>query len=129
MTLRPRVCGAIVQGDTILMVHQSDGDRSFWTLPGGGVEPGESLEEAVLREVMEEVRLSGKVVKLLFEDAYAYGPVHCFLVEAEAAGEAELGSDPELPPDEQVLMELRWFPLEAMKDDVQVSQVIRALSG
>ena len=36
-------------------------NKQYWTLPGGGVEPGESVEEAVAREVREESNM--KILK------------------------------------------------------------------
>jgi 8-oxo-dGTP diphosphatase len=42
-------------GDELLMVRQAGpGEEPFWVLPGGRVEPGELITEAVVREVMEE---------------------------------------------------------------------------
>ena len=35
------------------------GQRSFWFTPGGGIEPGEIAEQAALREMAEEVGLTG----------------------------------------------------------------------
>ncbi|CAM4401043.1 NUDIX hydrolase [Paenibacillus alkaliterrae] len=38
----------------ILIVKNAKGDSSYWSLPGGAVEAGETLEQAATREVKEE---------------------------------------------------------------------------
>lgn len=40
--------------DRVLLAHWIDGRRAAWTLPGGGLEPGEDPAHAVRREVREE---------------------------------------------------------------------------
>lgn len=40
--------------DRVLLAHWNEGRRAAWTLPGGGLEPGEDPERAVRREVREE---------------------------------------------------------------------------
>ena len=55
----------IREGDAVLLVHQRRTD--FWSLPGGKVESGESLELAAVREAREETGLDvrlGRVVGL-----------------------------------------------------------------
>lgn len=118
-----RVCAAIIKNGSILMVqHQHDG-RSYWTLPGGGIEPNETLEDAVIREVQEETNLQVHVDRLLFID----GNTTCFLALCDD-GEARLGYDPELSPTNQMITALAWFPLEDVANDFQVCKVLEALA-
>ena len=58
---RPSVRGIIIRNGRIAMMHSCRYD--YYKLPGGGIEPGESLEETLVREVQEE---SGLVVKKHF---------------------------------------------------------------
>jgi ADP-ribose pyrophosphatase YjhB (NUDIX family) len=59
---RIRYQAAIVEDDRILMLKVWDHAHSghtFWLIPGGGREPGESEEDCVKREVREETHLHG----------------------------------------------------------------------
>ncbi|MFG6402548.1 MULTISPECIES: NUDIX hydrolase [unclassified Microbacterium] len=42
------------EGDRVLLAHWNEGRHAAWTLPGGGLEPGEDPEHAARREVKEE---------------------------------------------------------------------------
>jgi ADP-ribose pyrophosphatase YjhB (NUDIX family) len=45
------------EAEQILLVRFGDGDAAVWTTPGGGIEAGESDEEAIRRELLEETGL------------------------------------------------------------------------
>lgn len=59
---RPELCVGIVavRDDALLMVQRGRGPGlGRWSLPGGRVEPGETMAEAVVRELAEETGLVG----------------------------------------------------------------------
>jgi len=62
-----RIGALIIQNKKILFVGGKDGPADYWT-PGGKVEPGESEEETIKREVAEEVGL--EVTKTVFFKEY-----------------------------------------------------------
>ncbi|MFM7694674.1 MAG: NUDIX domain-containing protein, partial [Actinomycetota bacterium] len=51
---RIRVAGLLVNGGRVLLVRQEKDGRAYWLLPGGGVEEGEELVDALRRELAEE---------------------------------------------------------------------------
>lgn len=55
MDLRVAAYAVVSDGDgRVLLAHWNEGHRAAWTLPGGGLEPGEDPEVAARREVREE---------------------------------------------------------------------------
>lgn len=66
--VRPSVRGIIIKGDKLALVYVEEYD--YYTFPGGGVEVCESLEEAVIREVREELGL-----KVIPESIREYGKI------------------------------------------------------
>jgi 8-oxo-dGTP diphosphatase len=127
---RPRACAAILHNDQILMVLHQTAERTYWTLPGGGWEAGETLEQTAVREVKEESGLNVRVVKLLFEEEYEFGKSYCYLAELiDEMTELTLAFNPKEPEPlfDTVLLSVVWHPLKDKKDDIQVSKVISIL--
>ncbi|MER8473677.1 NUDIX domain-containing protein [Mesorhizobium sp. M1328] len=65
--IRKRVAASAVvldeEGRLLLVQRAHQPDKGCWTLPGGCVEAGETLEQAVIREVAEETGLAIRVVR------------------------------------------------------------------
>ncbi len=63
--IRIRAAGILVREGKILLVRHEKNGKSYWLLPGGGVDYGETAEEGLKREFREEVGLeveAGKIV-------------------------------------------------------------------
>lgn len=69
MNRHTRYQAAIMRRSQILLIQHREhsGGRSYWLLPGGGREAGESEEDCVRREVREETGLEVQVVKMVLE--------------------------------------------------------------
>jgi 8-oxo-dGTP diphosphatase len=64
---------ALIRGDEVLLIQRARAPyRGLWTLPGGRLDPGETAEQAVVREVGEETGLRvGEAVPVLTRDIEA----------------------------------------------------------
>jgi 8-oxo-dGTP diphosphatase len=117
---RRRVAAVVVRDGRVLMVRERrrgptgrhDG-AEYWVLPGGGVEPGEAPEEALVREVREEVGLEVLAARYTFDAIYPSGRTACYLVEVAADAAPRLGVDPDLTCDCPRMVGLDWIPLPA----------------
>jgi ADP-ribose pyrophosphatase YjhB (NUDIX family) len=86
------VGGAVVRGGQLLLVRRaSRHGRGNWQLPGGFIEPNETIEQAVVREVEEESGVSAEVEAVLGlrsrYDAESGNGVYVVLLLRPLAGE------------------------------------------
>jgi 8-oxo-dGTP diphosphatase len=58
---RIRVSAILRWGGRVLLIRQEKGGREYWLLPGGGVNSGESLVDALHREIAEEVGIDDEL--------------------------------------------------------------------
>lgn len=70
MDIRVAAYGVIVEDGRILLAHWSQTKNPAWTMPGGGIDPGEDPKDAVVREVFEETGFEVEVDELLGIDSY-----------------------------------------------------------
>ena len=80
------VAAIIVQEKKVFATQRGYGEfKDGWEFPGGKIEPGESPEEALVREIREELDVDIKVGRLLETVEYDYPRfhliMHCFICE------------------------------------------------
>jgi len=87
--MRNRAAAIIIRNKNILLMRRQKPGRNYFILPGGGVEFGESFEEACIREVKEETGLDVLNLQLIYTFNNNGSEEHYFLTR--------------IPPDEPVL--------------------------
>jgi len=106
----------VENGRYILLEHLAiKENKTFWGLPGGGREPGESDEEAAIREAAEETGLSITLLPVKHEvrlsgEKFIYSRIVTFLAYP-VSGEAKVGYEPEaglIPSYNYRLIGLKW---------------------
>lgn len=96
--VRVRVAGILITGEGVLFIAHKKNDDVYWLLPGGGVDYGESLSEALVREFLEELNIDITVNDLAFisDSIDPSGGRHvvniCFICEY-TGGEYLLGAE------------------------------------
>ncbi len=70
------VAAAVIvdENDRIFVARKKKGLplEGYWEFPGGKIEPGETVEEAIERELLEEMNLAVEAGELVGESVYAY---------------------------------------------------------
>lgn len=101
----------IARDGQVLLVRQSYGKR-YWSLPGGSMEHGESVEQAAVREAKEETGLDVRLTRLVgvYSKPAQNALAVCF--EAEVVG----GSIQEATDE---IVECGYFRPEALPEPIR----------
>ncbi|MCP1357338.1 NUDIX domain-containing protein [Aneurinibacillus migulanus] len=118
--IRVRAGAVIIENNSILLVEFNDENGLHYNLPAGGVEPDETIIEAVRREAKEEASIDVEVGPLAFVYEYAphlntnkYGETHSLGLMFEC--KIKDGCKPRLPsnPDPNQIG-VKWIPLSKL---------------
>lgn len=113
---RSRAVCIVVRGGKILMEKVFYSGRYFYTVPGGGIEAGETPEEAAIRELKEECGVDGTIIRPLTVQYKEGGAEYSFEVSIPSDQEPVLGYDPEEDPENPPLKEVLWMSLDEISE-------------
>lgn len=126
-----------------LLVNLESFESKYFAIPGGGVENGETLENAVHREIYEElgiekkslqfvgqsnipIRFKFKVIKMTRGGKDYEGSERYFF------GFRFMGDDSDIRPKEGEVKAYKWVPLEQLKDhllfDNQLQETLKKIT-
>jgi NAD+ diphosphatase len=104
--------------DRILMGRQAVWPPSRYSALAGFVEPGEALEAAVAREIMEEARVSVSAIRYVASQPWPFPASLMLGFQADwAGGEAQIGDDE--------LDDVRWFTRAEVLDAIEAEKTQR----
>ena len=108
--ISPAVIVAITNGDKLLMSRYAHGTYRHFALIAGYVEVGETFEECVRREVMEEVGLRVKNIRYYKSQPWAFSD------SVMIGFTAELDGDDTIRLQEEELSEAGWYTRDQVED-------------
>jgi len=128
--LRKRATAVIIENGKILLIHRIKPNEDYFIFPGGGVEEGETIEDALKREVTEEITLEVKKFKLLFSLQNIKVPhmitIHTgnrdefFFKIEEYVGTPEIGGPEKERMNDKNQYHLVWIDLNKLKEKENV---------
>lgn len=117
MGLLVRPTAILIEDQKILLVKQDVTEIRHWSLPGGKLEFGETIERCLIREIKEETGLDISVKELLYVTDRFYRKTHIvhmlFLVEKIGG---ELRSGKELESKTEKIKEFTMAPVDKLQD-------------
>lgn len=108
---RVSIKALIIDKNKILLVKEWDDE--WWSFPGGGIEHGESIQQALYREITEELGINPKDIKSNFEIIHTgIGEVVEKLPMTNLFVRVDIPAD-KIKPTRDVI-EYKWFTLEEL---------------
>jgi putative hydrolase of HD superfamily len=85
-----RACAIVIEEGQILLMHRRKAGIEYYTVPGGKIEPGETPEEACIREVLEETGITVEITSD-FAVLSNLGRIEHYFCAGKLSGELRLG--------------------------------------
>lgn len=124
--IRQRVAVIVFDGSNILLLYRQKQGKHYYVIPGGGVELGETLEQAAVREALEETGLEIHLERKLWTHLWGEQLEHYFLV-TQFRGELNLGGPERLRQADDNIYRLVWLPLVQLPETPLIPDTVKAM--
>lgn len=119
MRTNKRAVGIIIKDEKLLVFHRFNNGEWYYAFAGGGVEEGETEEEAVIREMGEELSIDVVVDRLLFHqfvqrNSRDEGREHYFYLITEFTGTPKLGGPEKERSSKDNIYIPVWIPMNQL---------------
>ena len=121
--------GAVIMNDNdeiLLLLRNKEPEAGCWSIPGGAIEFFETLEDAIVREVKEEVGVIAEVIDLLGVTNHIIPEEGLHWVTTPFLVKIKEGIPTNLEP--QKHLDLRWFPVNNLPENITMT-TRKALEG
>ena len=108
---KDRATGVIIRDNKLLLMYRKKDNEQYYVLPGGSIEPGETPELAMVREIAEECSSQCTIVRFLFSQTDEGRPAYYFLIDLENK-EPILGGPEKKRHSKENYYELVWLDFD-----------------
>ena len=124
--MKERAAGLVVADGRVLLIRRRKGGREYCTVPGGGIEPGESPEAACHREMREETSLLVQLGPRRWTITNGSRTEHYFEITA-FSGNPELAGPERQRNTPENSYELVWVPIAELNDHRLEPAAVKAM--
>lgn len=100
-------------GQILMVLQGKPEEKKVWSVPSGGLEKNETIEECCIREIFEETGYEAEIVERLFvKEGVSYGfevEVHYFEVKV-------VGGNAKIQDPDQLIYDIAWKSADEIKD-------------
>jgi 8-oxo-dGTP diphosphatase len=121
--------GAVItnaRNEILLLLRKKSPELGYWTIPGGSVEFGENIEDAIIREVKEELGVDCQVVQLLRVTNHIVNAENTHWVSPAFLVKIIYGTPRNVEPDKSSNMQ--WFPLGSLPLNLTLTTILAVQS-
>jgi 8-oxo-dGTP diphosphatase len=137
--MRIRAGIVLIENNKVALIERHRAGLNYFVFPGGGVDEGESPEEAAIREAMEELGVQVAIQQKIAEIHFGRTSKHIYFLVERVSGEFGSGTGEEFTdsdpnhPEEGIYIPI-WMPIEELPQHKNVypadlaNLVIRSLT-